>query len=313
MAATLYRPGVSRHTTIVPRRKPRTPSPTERVVGVVLLLILAGLAALFLLAGAGAGPAGLPEPAAEASAGALPLTSPAGWPRGEIERYDAGNLFEKIDGKDAAYLAYDVVGLEFASYADPADPTVYADVYLYDLGEPLNAFGVFRAQRTGDEAGVDLGEEGAGGGAALFARKGRHYLEVVGSGPAAGAEVRALAGAICDALPASAAPVTVPPWFAPEMLASVRYVRREALGMESLGDAWIAAYEDGLQVVVAKCASPQAAEAAAKEARDNFGFLGTPAEFGAEREYAFGVVGQAEEARRLSLYSGVRFVLRGDR
>ena len=38
-------------------------------------------------------------------------------------------------------LAYDVVGLECAGYTQPADPATYADVYLYDMGTALDAFG----------------------------------------------------------------------------------------------------------------------------------------------------------------------------
>ncbi|MHC4860608.1 MAG: hypothetical protein ACYTDY_11000, partial [Planctomycetota bacterium] len=93
---------------ILPGRPRREPSRRERLVGYGLLVLLVAAVGLFALAGAGAGPAGLPAPV-ETAAETFPLTSPGGWPRGKVERYDADTLVEKIDGKADAYLAYDFV------------------------------------------------------------------------------------------------------------------------------------------------------------------------------------------------------------
>ncbi|MHC4492923.1 MAG: DUF6599 family protein [Planctomycetota bacterium] len=279
----------------------------ERRVGYGLLLLLAALVGLFLLAGARPGPVGLPPPPSTARSALLPLTTPGGWPRGEIETYDAESLFEKINGKADAYLALDVEGLAFASYARPDDPSTYIDVYLYDMSAPLHAYGIYRAQRSGNEQALDAGEEAGAVGASVFLRKDRFYLEVIASGGDAAAEARALARAIAQALPAEHDPVTDPAYLPRAGLQSVRYVRESGLGVEALTDAFLAVYADGAQVVVARPASP---EAACKEALESFAFLKTPAEFAATGAYAVGVVGAPDPARAKALLAEVSEALR---
>ena len=294
-------------TTVLPRRRPRQPSVRERRVGLGLLLLLAALVGLFLLAGARPGPAGLPPPPAATEGALLPLTTPGGWPRGEIERYDADSLFEKINGKADAYLALDFLALACAGYVRPDDPAVYIDVYLYDMQEPLHAYGIYRAQRSGNEQALEAGDEAGAVGASVFARKDRFYLEVIASGPDAAAEARALARAIAGALPAGHDPVTDPSYLPRKGLKSVRYVRQSGLGVDALTDAFLAGYADGTQVVVARPASP---EAACKEALEAFAFLKTPAQFVAKGEYAVGVVSAPDPARGKALLAEVCEALR---
>ena len=290
---------------LFPRRPARAISVRERAVSLALLSLLAALLGLFLLARGLPGPAGLPVPEASAASGTpLPLTSPAGWPRGAIERYDAETLFEKINGKADAYFALGFEALEFASYSRPDDPSgSFVDAYLYDMGQPLHAFGIFRAQQGGKGKPLSAGDEGSAEGAFAFARKDRYYLEVVASGPSAAAEAEAIATAIADALPAEGDPVGDPPWFPKKGLVSVGYVLENCLMVESLTDAFLAKYSDGTQVVVARPGSP--AEAC-KEAREVFEFLGTPARFAVVGDHVVGVVSSPapepllqEVARRL--------------
>jgi hypothetical protein len=275
---------------VLPRRKPRQPSARERGVGYGLLVLLAVLVGLFVIAGKRPGPAGLAPPPAAASP--LPLKSPAGWPRGELERYDADSLFEKINGKDQAYLAYDFAELVFASYARPDDPNDYVDVYLYDMQTPLSAYGTYRGQRSGNERPLQAGDESCFSGASAFVRKGRFHVEVAASGARAAAEARALAQAIAQALPEVDEPVQDPAYFPRDGLKSMRYVRSAALGVEPLTEAFLATYADGTQLVVAR---PESPEAACAEARETFAFLKQPAKFVVAGEYAVGAVGKRRE------------------
>jgi hypothetical protein len=280
----------------------------ERRVGYGLLLLLAAIVALFLLAGARPGPAGLPPPPAAAGQGALlPLTTPGGWPRGEIERYDADSLFEKINGKADAYLALDFEALAFASYARPDDPATYIDVYLYDMRAPLHAYGIYRVQRSGNEQALDAGEEAGATGAAVFLRKDRFYLEVIASASSAAAEARALAGAVAAALPVEHDPVSDPAYLPRAGLQNVRYVLESGLGIEALTNAFLASYADGTQVVVAR---PESPEAACREALESFAFLKTPAEFATQGPYAVGVVGAPDPARGKALLAEILEALR---
>jgi hypothetical protein len=257
------------------------------MIGSLLLLVIAAILILFHSAGARPGPAALLP--AEAPASVFPVKSPAGWGRGEVERYDIETLFEKINGKADAYLPYEFASLEFASYARPDDPAVFVDVYLYDMTRSLNAYGIYRTQRSGNEERLEITEEGCAAGASAFARKGRFYLEVMASGDEAAGEARSLAAAVAAALPESEAPVTDPAWFPAAGLKSVRYVRENCLMVEALKDAFLAVYEDGTKVVVAT-----GGEAEGKEAQETLGFLGTAFEFRVAGTRLVGVVGRKD-------------------
>jgi hypothetical protein len=266
---------------------------------VLLVLVVGG----FVAAGARPGPPGLPEVQPEGPSGTLPLTSPSGWPRGAVESYDRDTLYEKINGKADAYLVYGLAGLRFASYANPADPDeAYVDVYAYDMGTPLDAFGMYRSQRTGRETAADIGDEGVDTGRALFARRGPYYLEVMASGPRAEDEARALAGALADAL-SSDTPAVVPPAFPTDGLRIVRFERQGAFGVSTLRDAFVALYEDGASALLAEVDDPAAAVA---EARDTFDFLGEAGLFEAEDAYVIGAVGGDDDARREALLEALR-------
>jgi hypothetical protein len=264
----------------------------------VILLLLAVLLGLFIVAGGRAGPPSLVAQEAPVTATPFALTSPAGWPRGEIEHYDVDGLFEKINGKADAYIDYDIIDLTFAGYSKPTDPSVYVDVYVYDMAESLNAYGIYRSQRSGKETAVALGEEACGSGSAFFARKGRHYLEVVGSSGAATQEARALLGAVLAALPAGKAPVGDPAWFPEEGRSRILYARKNALGVESLTDAFLARYEDGARAAVARFESEADAAKAQSEAVETYEFLGTPAHFVVSGKLVIGALG-SKDAKRL--------------
>ncbi len=290
---------------LLPRRPARKTGTRERTVGSVILLLLGAGLTLFILAGGRAGPPSLVAGEAPVVASPYALTSAAGWPRGAVEHYDVDGLFEKINGKADAYIAFDVVDLTFVGYSDPKDPEVYVDVYVYDMAESLNAYGIYRSQRSGKEQALEVGEEGCSSGSAFFARKGRHYLEVVGSSAQATAEARAILDAVLAALPAGAAPVGDPDWFPAAGRTRILYARSNALGVESLTDAFLARYDDGARALVARLGSPEEAEAARSEALETFEFLGTPAHVVVEGAFVVGAVDAQDEGRRTDLVAAI--------
>ena len=276
----MKRPGV------IPRRQARPVSARERVLGFGLLALLAAVVATFAWSGQRPGPTALAAPPA-APEGPFPLISPAGWPRGAIERYDVDTVFEKINGKADAYHALGFVELAFASYSRPDRPDLFVDAYLYDMEKPVQAYGIYRTQRGVSERTIQAGDEASVSGAAAFARKDRFYLEVIASGPEAATEAQALAAAIADALPAKGAPVSDPEFLPREGLERITYVLENCLMVEALTDAFVAVYEDGSRIVVAR---PEAPDAACEEARETLEFLKTPAEFRVVGDYVVGVV-----------------------
>ena len=296
---------VKRRSSLLPRRPARKISKREHAIGLALLALMGVTLGLFVLAGRRDGPPSLIAGEAPLVVSPYALKSPAGWPRGAVEDYDVDSLFEKINGKADAYVAFDVVGLTFAGYTKPEDPGIYVDLYVYDMAEPLNAYGIYRTQRSGREKPMTVAEEGCSSGSAFFGRKGRHYVEAVGSGPEATAEAGALLNTVLAALPAGQAPVQDPTWFPAEGRLRVQYARSNALGVEALGDAFLARYSDGVDAIVARCASAAEAEAARKEAEETLEFLSTPALFVVLGETVVGAVGSKDEERLSALVAAI--------
>ncbi len=265
------------------RRGPelRAVGPTEHYVGIGILaltmllctwVLVRGLAPKGVLWGAYdaslftapvvAAPAGPPPAAAptakQAVAGpAKEAKAPAGgtagerflpvagddWTAGKVETFNAEKLYEKIDGRAEAYLAYGCVGLETMSFTKAGKSV---DVYIYDMGTPLQAFGMFGIERNAEAKAAALGEDGYDSGGSLYYWQGRYYAQVLsGSGDAAEATLAAkVAKALSGKLPKGKSEIPGRKWFPTEGLVanSIAYVRQQALGQEWLGDVYTARY-----------------------------------------------------------------------
>jgi len=114
-----------------------------------------------------------------------------GWRKpADIRRYDKNTLYEKIDGKAGMFIGYMFVALEFGTYENTAAGEPY-DVYVFDMGEPVNAFGIYRLERSRDAATLPIGREGYVSGSSAFCWKGKYYINVLGPQDKAGAGKRA--------------------------------------------------------------------------------------------------------------------------
>ncbi len=125
--------------------------------------------------------------------GPFPELDLAGWQRPrEVARFTPDNLYVKINGRAAAYLQFHVVSLTFATYFHETDGDRTVDVYWYDMGEAVNAFGIYGSEASPGAEPVPIGREGYRVGAAIFFRKGASYIQVLpsalGDGDAQAAE-----------------------------------------------------------------------------------------------------------------------------
>jgi hypothetical protein len=76
----------------------------------------------------------------------------SGWTRlGEVLTYDADNLWEYINGAAELFVSYDV---QSCRTTDLQSGDVAVTVDLYDMGTPLNAFGVFEREAYGETTEV---------------------------------------------------------------------------------------------------------------------------------------------------------------
>ncbi|MDP6779108.1 MAG: hypothetical protein QGI83_20300 [Candidatus Latescibacteria bacterium] len=121
-------------------------------------------------------------PQAPPSPDLLSNISPAGWKAlGGIEYFTAETLYEKINGRAEQYLAYEVADLTFAGLVAGDNDAAFIDVFVYDMGETLNAFGIYSIERAAGQPAVDLGREGYRAEASIFFCKGSYYVQVITS------------------------------------------------------------------------------------------------------------------------------------
>jgi len=231
-------------------------------------------------------PGGLYEEEGEGPGrGPLPeALAPAGWREGGVSNYDAGNLYEKIDGRADYYLSFGFERLWVLSIVHEDDPARVVDVELFAQGAPANALGAYEGERapgiepTMDEAGLSHLDRNA-----LFMTRGRHYVRAIGSEESE--EVRLLLKHLKSALEAGL-PGEPLPWayalFVGEMGlrpggVSFRPVNAFSFGFAS--NVHIALLDDG-ETEVFVAAQENAGSARLMAARFTGGFLlyGSPAE-----------------------------------
>jgi hypothetical protein len=109
------------------------------------------------------------------------IQSPGFKPSGSAETFNAETLSNKIDGRADLYLECGFVRLDTLRFAKENDPTVWFEVFLYDMGAPENAFAVFSIQRRKDGRAATLAPIAYTVENAIFFMHGKYYTEMVAS------------------------------------------------------------------------------------------------------------------------------------
>ena len=168
---------------------------TERWVGFIILLCLAGIAAGVFLKQFSFNPAVLVATAAAPTAPGT--TQPAPLSQNETtptlppelsafsapETFTADNLYDKIDGKADLYLTAGFVGLKCQRLALKAANDVRMEWFVYDMGALPQAFSVFSLQRRAEAQTLDLTEFAYQTQNSLYFVCGRYYVEAVTAMP----------------------------------------------------------------------------------------------------------------------------------
>lgn len=245
----------------------------------------------------------VPEPQRELAA-LLPLTDlPEGWEIGQsgerfLESFNAGNLYEKIDGRAESFVQYDVVGMAYTFYHPEGNPANEVQLYIFELSSPLNALGKYGTERPEEVEPLELGTSGYASGTSVFFHAKSYYVQIVPTSESE--EFRDFALAIArrisnDILPGSApeaeppaalassdggdsaGPTEVPPaepeeeadptilfTFLPEGpgRSNEQYVSQDVFGYAFLSNVFMASYNEGdltWQAFVRPYASPERA------------------------------------------------------
>jgi hypothetical protein len=169
----------------------------------------------------------------------------AGWSAaGEVKTCGPDGLWEYIDGAADQFLAY---GFRSLRYRDLASGYVKVTVNIYDMGTPIDAFGIFRTESAGSPGKQAIGAEAA----VLppyqcLLLKGSYYVKAeVFEGTITEASGKALLAAVAKALPGSdGLPKDLDALPAKGKIAgSERFTRKSHLGLSELSHCVHARYK----------------------------------------------------------------------
>lgn len=182
-------------------------------------------------------------------AAALTSLSLPGWRAlGSVEQFTPATLYEKINGRAEAYISYDVVGLSYYGLATD-DGSQYLDIYVYDMGTPERAFGIYSVERDPSATAIELGRRAYVSGASFFVWHGNYYVQVLASdtGDALRAQVRQATDDLLAELPDTGSAVAGLASLPTQDMVpgSEKYYARNALGFGFLTRTYSADYRLG--------------------------------------------------------------------
>lgn len=111
----------------------------------------------------------------------LEIQLPGLKPMSPTEYYSAENLFEKIDGRAPAYLAFGFQQLRTRSFSLEGSAASYVDVYEFRMDTPVNAFGAFAMERDPKGNRLEFAPDGYAGALGFYFRQGTVYVQVIAS------------------------------------------------------------------------------------------------------------------------------------
>ena len=180
--------------------------------------------------------------------------TPEGWEiYDKVMQFTAENLYEQIDGRAEYYIAYDVIGLTFASFDKSTDKSISINLSIYDMGTPTNAFGVFSGERSIGAPRIELGRDAYRSGANYYIWKGRYYVQIIAIDTVNILKQVGLdmAERLANVLQDTGEPVwglTVLPE-ANRVSQSVQYFLVDAMGLDFMRNTYMAQYTKGDVVV----------------------------------------------------------------
>ena len=239
------------------------PGATQTIVGVLILLVLAGIAVGIFFKQFNFNPAlQMPgKPNSEVLAGspirqslsALRQNLPAGLAiYTPAETFGPEALSDKINGKAEFYLPAGFVelGCQRFSQDDIAEnPEAWLELFVYDMGNMRNAFAVFSAQRRSGVESLSMGDFAYRSGGAIFLVHGRYYLEIIPAeiSESLAAKVEALARKFTEQTATTTQQIAELDILPRENLLadSIELQATDAFGLQGLNNVFMASYRIG--------------------------------------------------------------------
>ena len=205
------------------------------------------------------------------------LPSPEWKVEGQPYGFVPQNLYEYINGEAEFFIAFGFIELTGANYASVAGGKDTATIDIYDMGNKLNAFGVFQSKRGGQASALNLGAASTGSDGYLAFYKDRFFVEIQAyiTREKERHMAETMAASIAEHLPGD----NTPPWelfYLPEknrIAGSERYIKGGILGHAFLDRGIVCNYRiQGQKVTafVAMLPSPRDAVHAVEQHRSFF-------------------------------------------
>jgi hypothetical protein len=208
-------------------------------------------------------------------------------PAEEARMYDPASLFEYIDGAAEAYISYDFKELVVGDYLHGASKATMT-VEIYDMGTPLDAFGIYSAERSPESRFLAIGAQGYKEEGSLNFLMGRYYVKLLSyeGGGRTEAYLDSYAAAIASKIKDPAALPILLKAFPEEgrVANSEKYVARNFMGFKFLNRGYEASYKRDAQEFAAFVIEARSAEERAailKQFVDQFAKSGSVGKSGA--------------------------------
>ena len=172
-------------------RKPEAVSRTEKVLGLVILILTMGIVVAFAVQVTTNQDylftidEGDYQPRQKTHTRPIetqkfPALNYDDWqPPARADLYTAENLYLKINGRAETYLQHHVVGLTFGTYRYQGEIDRTVDVYWYDMGTPANALSIYRSEEAPGATPVSIGQAAYQVGGAVFFCQGSSYVQIM--------------------------------------------------------------------------------------------------------------------------------------
>ncbi len=224
----------------------------------VLLIMNFGLIFLVLTAAAGS-----LDPDSDLKS-LLPLVE--GWKfQEEPQLYSPGTLFEYINGAAEAYLSYDFKELLVAQYQKDGTETTLT-LEIYDMGLPLNAFGIFSSERYPDNPDLNIGNAGYLEEEVLNFISGSYYLKLIcyNGGEETADYLQLFAREVESRIKDKGSLPEIFKLFPPENLVknSEKFIKKNFMGFDFLSQGYLVLYREGrseYEGLIIDCGSPAGA------------------------------------------------------
>jgi hypothetical protein len=194
-----------------------------------------------------------------------------GWQQhGPLRTYDAGNLFEYMNGNSEAYFPYQFAKMKGVT-CQSGDVTLVIDIS--DMTDPEYAYGMFASTRDPRLPVEKIGTSGQVTQRRISFVKDKWYVELSANPEGDHTKaLRAFTGLIEKSISGQTEIPKFIGWFPKERLnpESVRLIPESVLGLRLLKSGYVGQYEFGKGFLVRE-SSPEAAANVMKKLKDRFG------------------------------------------